>query len=43
MTFLAGEKERRGQLTSVSSMGDDERREWRGAAEQDKQEPREVR
>ena len=43
LTFFAGSKERRGQLTSVSSMGEDERQEWRGgAAEQDKQEPREV-
>ena len=31
-------------MTSVSSMGDEERREWRGVAapQQDKQEPREV-
>ena len=38
-----GEKQGRGQLTSMSSMGDEERREWRGAVvDQEKQEPREV-
>ena len=44
ITFLAGEKDRRGQMPSVSSMGDNER--WRGVVEQDKQDkqdPREVR
>ena len=44
ITLLAGEKDRRGQMPSVSSMGDNER--WRGVVEQDKQDkqdPREVR
>ena len=41
ITFLAGEKDRRGQMPSVSSMGDNDR--WRGVVEQDKQDAREVR
>ena len=41
--FHPGEKQGRGQLTSMSSMGDEGQREWRGAmVDQEKQEPREV-